>query len=104
MGYDFEIQYRLGLENKAADTLSRVTPLVEIANLTLPMVVDVQSIMDQVEADPWLSKLKKELLEDVIARPRIHWIMADYFTKDGWSFHNLPFQFPRSCKSFTVSL
>lgn len=49
--YKFEIQYRLGMENKAASALSRIPLPIELAAIPFPMVVDVQLIMKQVEAN-----------------------------------------------------
>lgn len=48
MSYDFEIKYRLGLENKAADALSRVvTPTM--AALTIPQALDITELQQQVD-------------------------------------------------------
>lgn len=58
MGYDFEIQYRPGMKNKATGALSRVCPPVEFSAITVPTVVDVQTLMEPVATDPLLSKIK----------------------------------------------
>lgn len=61
LGYDFEIQYRLGLENKAADALSRMLNQGEFASLTRSVVLDLQSVGAQVDVDPYLARIKREL-------------------------------------------
>lgn len=70
MGFDVDIRYRPRIENKAADALSRVPPLVELANLTFPLVLDIQLAIDKVEADPVLSKIKGDVQEDPNSHPR----------------------------------
>lgn len=42
MGYQFEIQYRPGHKNKAADALSHVNHLPSLMALTLPAVVQLE--------------------------------------------------------------
>lgn len=69
-GYDFEIQFRLGIENKAADALSRIPISMELAALMVPSRIDTSLISSQVEADPHLAKIKQRLLDDQDAYPR----------------------------------
>lgn len=64
MGYDFEIQYRPGIENKAADALSRVPPQVKLTAISCPMVIDLRSTLEQIEADRRLVEIKRELQND----------------------------------------
>lgn len=40
-GYTFEVVYKPGLENKAADRLSRMPPTVHLYNLTAPTLIDL---------------------------------------------------------------
>ena len=47
LGFDFTIQYRPGLENKAADALSRREMTPELAAITTPMAIQLEEI-DQV--------------------------------------------------------
>lgn len=58
IGYEFEIQYRLGVESKVADALSRISPKIELFALTFSMMMDVQMIAEQVGNDPQLSQIK----------------------------------------------
>ena len=69
-GYDFEIQFRPRMENKAADALSRIPISMELAALMVPSRIDTSLISSQVEADPHLVKIKQRLLADPDAYPR----------------------------------
>lgn len=70
MGYEFDIKYRPGLENRATDALSRISSPVELSALTIPEMLDVQKISAQVDGDPLLSKLKQELQANPDSHPR----------------------------------
>ncbi|RVW62763.1 Retrovirus-related Pol polyprotein from transposon 17.6 [Vitis vinifera] len=69
-GYNFEIQFRPGLENKAADALSRIPISMELAALMDPSRLDTSLISSQVEVDPHLAKIQQRLLVDPDAYPR----------------------------------
>lgn len=60
--FDFEIEYKRGKENKAADTLSRM-PAIELAALTLSTVRTnlLQSIMDSWEGDTTIQTIIHQL-------------------------------------------
>lgn len=51
LGYDFKIQYRLGLENKAIDALSRLMEEPLLAILLVPNVLDYEILQNEIEAD-----------------------------------------------------
>jgi len=70
MGFNIEIQYRPGLENKAADALSRLHSPVELTTISSQGFVDSQVVNTQVEDDPFLSKIKKRLQEDSEVHPQ----------------------------------
>ena len=61
LGYDFEILYQPGLQNKAADALSRMDQLVELHNLTTTGIIDVRLIEQEVENDAELKKIIENL-------------------------------------------
>ena len=63
MGYSFEVIYKPGLENKAADALSRVPPTVHLNQLTAPYIIDVAMIKEEVNQDEKFKKIREELAE-----------------------------------------
>ena len=56
-GYNFEIQFQPGLENKAADALSRIPISMELATLMVPSRLDTSLVNSQVKVDPHLTKI-----------------------------------------------
>ncbi|CAA7028494.1 unnamed protein product [Microthlaspi erraticum] len=67
LGYEFEIVYKPGLENSAADGLSRqlttsATVLAQLFALTVPTSLQIQDIFDEIEADKQLQELKNQVL------------------------------------------
>ncbi|RVW79535.1 Transposon Tf2-2 polyprotein [Vitis vinifera] len=72
--------FRPGLENKAADALSRIPISMELAALMVPSRIDTSLISSQVEADPHLVKIKQRLLADPDAYPRAFRVLADLQT------------------------
>ncbi|XP_062100900.1 uncharacterized protein LOC133806828 [Humulus lupulus] len=60
LGYDFEIHYRPGETNRAADALSRVNQ-VECALLTSTTWLDWGLVHREITADPFLSRIQREL-------------------------------------------
>lgn len=69
LGYDFEIFYKPGSENKVADGLSRsmdqtvISANMLLLALTVPMVIQLQEIYREVDADKELLSLKQRILE-----------------------------------------
>lgn len=56
MGYNFEIQYQLGLENKVVDVLSRMPLVAHLAMLTAPHIIDIETFHLEVLHNPYLKK------------------------------------------------
>lgn len=63
LGYDFQVVYRPGLENEAADALSCIPPSMHLAHLSAPTIVDVEVIKFEVEAETKLKDVKRLQLE-----------------------------------------
>lgn len=61
MGFHFDIQYCPGLENKAADALSRMQPTLNCIAITTPKVLQLGEIKNEVATDEVLGKLVKDL-------------------------------------------
>ncbi|TYK16772.1 Transposon Ty3-G Gag-Pol polyprotein [Cucumis melo var. makuwa] len=61
LGYTFDVEYKPGVENKAADALSRVTPTIQTHTVTTPVSLDLQIIKEEVEKDARLMKIIAEL-------------------------------------------
>lgn len=64
LGFDFEIQFGSGLENKAADALSRMPIVVHLATLIVPSILEVEVIKQEVLVDPGLNLIISELETD----------------------------------------
>ena len=68
LGYDFEILYQPGLQNKAADALSRMEQPPELNSMATQGIVDMEMVGKEVGKDDELQKiidnLKKNLEED----------------------------------------
>lgn len=69
LGYDFEVVYRPGLENKAADALSLILPTVHLAHLSAPTIIDAGVIKEEVESDPKLKEVIKKVKADADTVP-----------------------------------
>ncbi|KAA0035955.1 transposon Tf2-1 polyprotein isoform X1 [Cucumis melo var. makuwa] len=69
LGYLFEVVYKPGLENKAANALSRIPPTVHLSQQTAPALLDVAIIREEVEKDPSLQEIIKLMEEQKLEIP-----------------------------------
>ena len=70
LGYQFEVKYKLGLENRAVDALSRCHGEVEMNSIiSFPLWADRQKLLDEITNDPYIQKLLKEVQESPDVRP-----------------------------------
>lgn len=61
LGYDFDIQYISGKDNKAADALSRLHEEPLLAAISAPNILSIPDLHAHIASDPTLSKVLKEL-------------------------------------------
>lgn len=69
LGFDFDIQYKPGLENKAADALSRRDVAAELMALSVPTTIQFQEVEKELEKDERLQKLMRDVLSDPSSHP-----------------------------------
>lgn len=69
LGYDFEIQYRPGLENKVANALLLWTVEPRLAAITIPFLLDRKCLMCEVEEDTTLSNIQAAIAQGDTSYP-----------------------------------
>ncbi|MCH80609.1 hypothetical protein A2U01_0001379, partial [Trifolium medium] len=82
LGYQFEVKYKPGLENKAADALSRCYDDIELKILvSYPQLVDSKKLLDEVNSDVDIQKMIHEIQQNPTSRP-------EFYVKQGVLFYN----------------
>ncbi|KAA0043665.1 Transposon Ty3-G Gag-Pol polyprotein [Cucumis melo var. makuwa] len=61
LGYSFEVVYKPGAENRAADALSRKPVEVHLFGLSVPITIDLEVIKKEVFQDPRYVKIVEEI-------------------------------------------
>jgi hypothetical protein len=70
LGYDFEIVYKPGSQNRGADALSRVTEAGELQQMCTRVLWKEEAVIrEEVLQDPQLQQIIKDLQEDASSRP-----------------------------------
>ncbi|TYK22515.1 transposon Tf2-1 polyprotein isoform X1 [Cucumis melo var. makuwa] len=64
LGYSFVVVYKPGLENKAADALSRRPPDIQLNSISVPYLLDLETIKEEVEKDEKLKKIVANLSKE----------------------------------------
>ncbi|KAL0544414.1 hypothetical protein IC582_019529 [Cucumis melo] len=64
LGYDFEILYQPGLQNKAADALSRMDHQLELKAMSTVGTVDMETVTKEVAKDEELQLIAQQLQTD----------------------------------------
>ncbi|KAK9175296.1 hypothetical protein WN944_027302 [Citrus x changshan-huyou] len=76
IGYDFEIIFRSGRENKAADALSRLQESTEnamVMAISLPIGVWVEQLKQEWQHDPEIQKLIQEIVTNSARHSKFTW-------------------------------
>ena len=69
LGFDFDIQYKPGLENKAADALSRQEVIPTLFALSVPAAIQLEEICSAVDKDQELQAIVRALQKDPSLQP-----------------------------------
>ncbi|GAU14480.1 hypothetical protein TSUD_250200 [Trifolium subterraneum] len=73
LGYQFEVKYKPGTENRAADALSRCFDEGEMNTIiSFPIWADRQKLLDELAADAYIQQLVQEVQTNPQSRPGFH--------------------------------
>ncbi|KAL0533232.1 hypothetical protein IC582_030448 [Cucumis melo] len=61
LGYSFEVVYKPGVENRAADALSRKPEEVQLFGLSIPIAVDLEIVKKEVFQDPKYERIIRQI-------------------------------------------
>ena len=81
LGYDFEILYQSGLQNKAADSLSQIEKPLELRSMSTTGIVNMEVVEMEVELDEDLKGIIEELKENPDESSKFQWINGNLLYK-----------------------
>ena len=73
LGYDFEILYQPGHQNKAANALSRIEQPLELKTMTTTGIVNMELVDEEVQQDDELKKIIEELKQKKDETSKYRW-------------------------------
>jgi hypothetical protein len=82
LGYDYEIVYKKGAENLAADALSRILEYAELHNISTPTWPTFELIKEEQHRDPKLQQIVQRLTHDPSSIPH-HSLARDHLRYKG---------------------
>ena len=71
LGYDYELQYKKGAENRVADALSRQTDGAELAAFSVPIFPFLEELRGAGMDDPSVKSLMQDLAADPTSHPEL---------------------------------
>lgn len=83
LGYDYEIVYKKGVENLAADALSRIPKHAELHTLSIQTWPTFEFIKEEQHNDPKLQKIVQRLTHNPSYVPH-HSLAMDHLHYKGW--------------------
>ncbi|KAL4037970.1 hypothetical protein IC575_001573 [Cucumis melo] len=81
LGYDFEIVYQPGPQNRAADALSRLKHPAELNAVSSHGLVDIETVVAEVEKDEELQGIIKALKENPVEKTNYQWVSGNLLYK-----------------------
>ncbi|XP_019098184.1 PREDICTED: uncharacterized protein LOC109131560 [Camelina sativa] len=69
LGFDFDIQYKLGLENKAADALLRKEVVSTLFVMSIPAAIQLEEIFSKLDKDEELQNIFRDLATNAESHP-----------------------------------
>ncbi|KAL0549151.1 hypothetical protein IC582_013632 [Cucumis melo] len=82
LGYDFEILYQPGLQNKTVDALSRKDTTLELQTMTTTGIVDMETVAKEVEKVAELHKIVEQLQRNPPIEGKYKWENGRLLYKD----------------------
>lgn len=97
LGYDFSIEFKRGLDNTAADALSRLAPAMEFGMLSLVTGMNPAVFDTQIQENSELHRLREDLQQHPAAHP-------GYTLRDNFLFYNGRLVLPSSSRTIPLLL
>lgn len=83
MPFDFTIVYKAGNENKGADVLSH-RPQPDLLTLAMPVSLDLSTLREALEADPYTKQLLNQLSADPSSHSDFSLSASHLYANPGW--------------------
>ena len=82
LDFDFDIEYKLGSTNRVTDFLSRIPSQATLLSLSVPRVLWLEDLPNEIAMDPKLSLIQQALSQSQPAAPGYSLIQGRFFYKN----------------------
>ena len=82
LGFDFDIEYKPGSTNRVADSVSRIPSQATLLSLSVPRVLWLEDLPNEIAMDPKLSLIQQALSQSQPAAPGYSLIQGRFFYKN----------------------